>query len=214
MPEASYVAEGAKTRIRRFVRADVDRWLAWARHSDPLFESYDPPTMSSGMRDTWFDDLVGRQGQLPFAVDSFDGALIGRVFLRHQHRPAGTATLGIDLDPRYLDRGYGTDALEAFLPYFFGKLGFERMYLSVATFNGRARHVYRRMGFRDVNEHWERVRTSAPVLRDRRYAPIKHLFRQGAQGLEALHHLMVLDRATHQRAEAEPASPDQVSERA
>src|SRR5215218_3132939 len=70
--QTDYVAIGEKTRIRRFTRADVDRWIEWPKHRDPLFEAYNPPSMSEGMRDAWYDDLVGRQSQLPFAVDDLE----------------------------------------------------------------------------------------------------------------------------------------------
>jgi RimJ/RimL family protein N-acetyltransferase len=198
--QTDYLATGEKTRIRRFTRADVDLWVAWPPHTDPLFEAYNPPSMSAGMRDAWFDDLVGRQAQLPFAVDDLDGVLIGRIFLRHRNRPEGSATLGIDLRPEFLNRGYGTDSLTAFMSYFFESLGFDRMYLSVAIFNGRALHLYERLGFRKVNEYWDRLRTSARVLTAPRYQPIKHLFRQGDQGLEALHQVMVVNKAIFERA--------------
>lgn len=198
--QAEYVASGAKTRIRRFTRADVDRWLEWPRHQDPLFEAYNPPSMSSGMRDAWFDDLVGRQAQLPFAVDDAQGELIGRIFLRHRNRPEGSATLGIDLRPEFLNHGYGTDALTVFLQHFFGPLGYDRMYLSVAVFNGRAMRLYERLGFRKVNEYWDRLRTTAPVLRSPRYELIRPLFRQGPQGLEALHQVMVVNQVIFERA--------------
>lgn len=195
MNEGKYLAYGTKTRIREFVRRDVDHWLAWARHDDPLLEAYNPPTMSAGMSDAWFQDLVDRQGQLPFAVDTADSPCVGRIFLRHQHNPPGSATLGMDFDPRFMDQGYGTDALRAFLDYYFDVLRFDRMYLSVAVFNRRAQHVYQRLGFTRVNEHWDRARTSAPVLRDPRYRDIAGLFRRGPRGLEGLHWAMVLNRA-------------------
>ena len=198
--QTDYLAAGKMTRIRRFTRADVDHWVGWPAHSDPLFEAYNPPSMSAGMRDAWFDDLVGRQAQLPFAVDDFDGLLIGRIFLRHRNRPEGSATLGIDLRPEFLNHGFGTDSLTAFMVYYFDALGFDRMYLSVAIFNGRALHLYERLGFRKVNEYWDRLRTSARVLTAPKYEPIKHLFRQGDQGLEALHQVMVVNKAIFERA--------------
>ncbi|MFN0072089.1 MAG: GNAT family N-acetyltransferase [Chloroflexota bacterium] len=197
--QTEYLATGNKTRIRRFTRADVDRWQEWPRHSDPLFDSYNPPSMSAGMRDAWFDDLVGRQAQLPFAVDDLDGTLIGRIFLRHRHRPEGSATLGIDLRPEFLNHGYGTDALTTFMEHFFCAIEFDRMYLAVAIFNGRAMHLYERLGFRKVNEYWDRLRTSAKVMTAPRYEPMRHLFRNGDQGLEALHQVMVVNRTIFER---------------
>lgn len=198
--QTEYLTAGEKTQIRRFTRADVDRWIEWPKHRDPLFEAYNPPSMSEGMRDAWYDDLIGRQEQLPFAVDDLEGVLIGRIFLRHRHRPEGSATLGIDLRPEFLNHGYGTDSLIAFMEYFFEQLGFDRMYLSVAVFNGRAMHLYERVGFRKVNEYWDRLRTSARVLTSPRYEPVRHLFRQGDQGLEALHQVMVVNQAIFARS--------------
>jgi diamine N-acetyltransferase len=198
--QTEYLTSGEKTQIRRFTRADVDHWIEWPKHNDPLFEAYNPPTMSAGMRDAWFEDLVGRQAQLPFAVDDLKGVLIGRIFLRHRHRPEGSATLGIDLRPEFLNKGYGTDSLTTFMEYYFANLGFDRMYLSVAIFNGRALHLYESLGFRKVNEYWDRLRTSAKVLSAKRYEPIRPLFRQGEQGLEALHQVMVVNQAIFERS--------------
>lgn len=191
-----YVAEGERTLVRRFNRRDVDRWLAWGRHADPLYSPYDPQTMSGSMRDAWYDDLIHRQEQIPFAVDDFEGQLIGRIFLRFVNRVEGGAVLGIDFDPRRVGQGYGTDALRAFLGYYFGPLGFRRMLLSVAAYNIRARRSYERLGFRYLGTHWERFRCDANILADDRYEAVRHLFRRTRTGLEALFHTMELDQPT------------------
>src|SRR5215212_2018782 len=78
-----WMAIGEISRVREFTRRDVDRWSEWGRHEDPLFSSYNPTQMSGAMRDSWFDDLVNRQGQLPFAIENLDRELVGRLFLRH-----------------------------------------------------------------------------------------------------------------------------------
>src|SRR6266536_1319259 len=127
-----YLVDGRLTRMRHFTRRDVDRWLDWPRHVDPLYSTYNPLSMAHPLRDAWYDDLVRRQGQIPFAADDFDGHMIGRIFLRFVNREQGTSVLGIDFDPRFVGRGYGTDALAAFLGYYFGPLGFDRLMLSVA----------------------------------------------------------------------------------
>ena len=87
----------------------------WGQHADPLFSSYNPTPMTGAMRDSWFDDLVNRQGQLPYAIEDLERRLVGRLFLRHVRQREGTSVLGIDLDARYLGQGFGTDALRAFL---------------------------------------------------------------------------------------------------
>jgi RimJ/RimL family protein N-acetyltransferase len=191
MPEPRWVALGEITRIREFTRRDVDRWLEWGRHEDALYSTYNPTPMSGSMRDAWYDDLVNRQGQLPFAVENLEREMIGRLFLRHVRRREGTSVLGIDLDARCVGRGYGTDALRAFLGYYFGPGRFRKMYLSVAAYNARARRSYERCGFREFSSHWQSLKVDADVFGDPRYAPIRGLFRRGADGLEVLMHDMV-----------------------
>lgn len=189
----AYLVSGERTRLRRFTRLDVDRWLVWSDHSDPLYSPYNPLRMAPSMRDAWYDDLVFRQGQIPFAVDDFDGRMIGRIFLRHVKRAEGTAVLGIDFAPDFVGQGFGTDALRTFLDYYFGPMGFRRLLLSVAAYNLRARRSYERCGFVYVGGYWEHLKTEADVLRDRRYEDVRRFFRRGPTGLEAYFHSMAAE---------------------
>jgi RimJ/RimL family protein N-acetyltransferase len=189
--EPRWIAIGQITRVRDFTRRDVDRWLEWGRHDDPLFSSYNPTPMSGPMRDSWFDDLTQRQAQLPYAIEDLERRLVGRLFLRHVRERERTSVLGIDLDARCLGRGYGTDALRAFLAYYFGAAGYMKMYLSVAAHNERARRSYDRCGFQQFSSHWQVLKSDADVLGDDRYASIRHLFRRSADGIETLMHDMV-----------------------
>ncbi|MCC6178506.1 MAG: GNAT family N-acetyltransferase [Chloroflexi bacterium] len=191
MPEPRWIALGERTRIREFTRRDVDRWLTWGRHEDPLYSSYNPTPMDGAMRDAWFDDLVHRQAQLPFAIEDLERQLIGRLFLRHVRRREGTSVLGIDLDARVVGNGYGTDALSAFLDYYFGPARFYKMYLSVAAYNVRARRSYEHCGFREFSSHWQLLKSEANVFGDPRYAEIRDLFRRIPSGVETLMHDMV-----------------------
>ncbi|MDP8923409.1 MAG: GNAT family N-acetyltransferase [Chloroflexota bacterium] len=195
MGEPRWVAVGRLTRIREFTRRDVDRWLEWGPHPDPLYSSYNPTPMDGSLRDAWYDDLVHRQGQWPFAIEDRERQLIGRLFLRHIRRREGTSVLGIDLAASALGRGYGTDALRAFLDYYFGPMGFQKMYLSVAAHNPRAYRLYENCGFRRFNAHWQTFKTDADVLRDPRYRDVSELFRPVREGVEGLMYDMVLTRA-------------------
>jgi diamine N-acetyltransferase len=191
MAEPRWIALGQVTKIREFTRKDVDRWCEWGRHEDPLFSSYNPTVMTGPMRDAWYDDLVHKQGQLPYAIENLDRRLIGRLFLRHIREREGTAVLGIDLDAGMMGQGYGTDALRAFLAYYFGPARFVKMYLSVAAFNVRARRSYDRCGFQEFATHWQVLKSAANVFDDPRYADIRHLFRQSPEGVETVMQDMV-----------------------
>jgi RimJ/RimL family protein N-acetyltransferase len=207
MAEPRWLALGQTTRIREFTRKDVDRWCEWGRHDDPLFSSYNPTTMSGAMRDAWYDDLVNKQGQLPYAIEDLERRLVGRLFLRHIREREGTAVLGIDLDARMLGRGYGTDALRAFMTYFFGPARFVKMYLSVAAFNVRARRSYDRCGFQQFATHWQLFKSDANLW-DQQYDDIRDLFRRTPEGVETLMQDMVARSPLRQWSAPVKAAPD------
>ena len=129
-----------------------------------------------------------------FVVEDESGDLIGRIFLRHVRHEEGSAVLGIDLHPGYLGRGYGTESLGAFLHHYFEHLGFQRMLLSVAAHNVRARRCYESLGFTTVGSHWD-AHIGPDVTREPQFAFVRQLFRRGPLGLESLFHDMRLERA-------------------
>ena len=188
------VAAGPRVRIRPFTRRDVDAWQDWADYDDPLLVGTSPRRMGPDQRERWFEDVLQRQRQIPFAVDDEHGAMIGRLFLRHVRRDEGSAVLGIDLRPEKLSQGYGTEALRCFLEHFFGEMDFERMLLSVAAHNQRARRCYESLGFRTIGSHWDSHPGPDPS-RSPRYSQVKALFRRGLLGVESLFYDMALERS-------------------
>jgi RimJ/RimL family protein N-acetyltransferase len=150
--------------------------------------------MSPDQRGRWFEDITQRQRQIPFAVENESGALIGRIFLRHVRLEERSAVLGIDMHPDFVGARYGTESLGAFLHHYFEDMAFERMLLSVAAHNVRARRCYESLGFTTVGSHWD-AHVGPDVTRDRRFAYARHLFRRGPLGLESLFYDMRLDRA-------------------
>jgi len=187
------LAAGPRVTIRAFVRSDVDAWQAWPDYPDPLVAGTSPRRMAPDQRTRWFEDITQRQRQIPFAVDDETGTMIGRIFLRQVRRDEGSAVLGIDLHAGKLSKGYGTEALGAFLRHYFGELGFERMLLSVAAHNMRARRCYESLGFVTTGSHWD-AHVGPDVTRETRFTFVRHFFRRGALGLETLFYDMRLDK--------------------
>ncbi|HEX8968936.1 MAG TPA: GNAT family N-acetyltransferase [Chloroflexota bacterium] len=194
------IASGPRTRLRPFTRADVDAWQAWPDYEEKLLVGTSPRRMLPDQRSRWFDDITVRQRQVPFAVDNESGVLIGRIFLRHVRHEERSAVLGIDLHPAYLSQGYGTESLGAFLRHYFEAMGFERMLLSVAAHNTRARRCYESLGFTLVGSHWD-AHVGPDVSADPDFAFVRHLFRRGPLGLESLFYDMRLDRADWRNAQ-------------
>jgi len=187
------VAAGPRIPVRPFTRSDVDAWQAWPDYDEQLLVGTSPRRMSPDQRARWFDDITQRQRQIPFAIDDERGEMIGRIFLRHVRREERSAVLGIDLHPAFLGQGYGTESLGAFLHHFFDDMGFERMLLSVAAHNVRARRCYESLGFVTVGSHWD-AHLGPDVTGDSTFADVRHLFRRGPLGLESLFYDMRLDR--------------------
>jgi RimJ/RimL family protein N-acetyltransferase len=215
MRDETYVATGRRTRIRPFFRSDVDRWQAWPDHLDPLYAAYNPRRMSGPMRDAWFRDLLDRQRQRPYAVDTLDGQMVGRIFLRHVQPAHGTAVLGIDFHPGFIGQGYGSDALRAFLRYFFLELGFGQMLLTVAVYNVRARRLYRQFGFEVIHRHWDKHDVRArPLLGEPRYQAVRPYFRECGRGLEAAYEDMLLTAERFKyRSRSDHGSADDFSQK-
>ena len=188
------VAAGPRTRIRVFTRADVDAWQAWPDYDEQLLVGTSPRRMSPDQRARWYDDITQRQRQMQFAVEDETGMMIGRIFLRHVRHEERSAVLGIDLHPAYLSQGYGTESLGAFLHHYFKNMGFERMLLSVAAHNARARRCYESLGFTTVGSHWD-AHIGPDITNQPKYAYMRHLFRRGPLGLESLFYDMRLDGA-------------------
>jgi len=186
------VAAGPRTRVRPFSRADVDAWQSWPDYDDQLLVGTSPRRMSPDQRSRWFEDITQRQRQIPFAVDDESGEMIGRIFLRHVRHEEGSAVLGIDLHPAFLSQGYGTESLGAFLHHFFDGMAFDRMLLSVAAHNTRARRCYEALGFTTVGSHWD-AHIGPDVTGLPAFAFVRHLFRRGPLGLESLFYDMRLE---------------------
>lgn len=196
------VAAGPRTRVRAFGRADVDAWQSWPDYAEQLLVGTSPRRMSPDQRARWYDDITQRQRQIPFAVEDETGFMIGRIFLRHVRYEERSAVLGIDLHPDYLGQGYGTEALGAFLHHYFENMAFDRMLLSVAAHNVRARRCYESLGFSTVGSHWD-AHVGPDVTSHPNYAAVRHLFRRGPLGLEGLFYDMRLEIRAWRALDAE-----------
>jgi len=188
------IAAGTRTRVRVFNRTDVDAWQAWPDYDEQLLVGTSPRRMSPEQRGRWYEDITQRQRQMPFAVEDETGTMIGRIFLRHVRHEERSAVLGIDLHPAYLSQGYGTESLKAFLHHYFETMGFERMLLSVAAHNARARRCYESLGFTTVGSHWD-AHIGPDVTNQPKYAYMRQLFGRGPLGLESLFYDMRLEGA-------------------
>ncbi len=187
------LARGRLTVIKDFQRTDVDRWIAWPRHSDPLFEAYNPPILTTRQRDSYYSQRRAATDQRQYAVEDLCGDFVGRISLRDIDWHARTAVLGISFHPGRLGHGLGTDGLHAFLDYYFSTLDMHAMFLDVAAHNKRAQRCYEKLGFRYLGQRWGDAQPDyAGVFRYPQLEDLRPYFRREAGLVRPLLYDMVL----------------------
>ena len=188
------LAQGNFTYVRRLEREDIDRWMAWPAHTDRLFSSYDPPLSWTQEQATrYYLDLRSDHCLRHYAVDTARDRLVGRLSLRHIDWRHGSGVLGVSFHPGRLNSGLGTDALTAFLDYYFRSLGLRSLFLDVAAHNERARHVYEKLGFAPYGRRWGDLQPdSAGVFTEERYRAIRTHFHWEQGKIRPLLYDMVL----------------------
>jgi RimJ/RimL family protein N-acetyltransferase len=162
------VVEGKKTSLRPasmgFTEAELRRRYRWSQDdvlqywsgSIPGGRSFEQFVTTLAQRD-WPPD--GKR--ISYAIFTHAQDLIGMVSCYNIDRRHRTGELGIYIgEKRHWGKGYGTDALIAFLRYLFSDHDFDLIYLHTYESNLRAQRSYSRVGF----ETTERRRRYSPRL--------------------------------------------------
>jgi RimJ/RimL family protein N-acetyltransferase len=187
--------EGEHLRLRPFFWADLDRIDEWQGSYTPFDDPWLIPAPGSYERHEWFSHYLQTPVARLYAIENCDGALIGHLSLR-EIVVGSQARLGIGLAPGETGKGYGTEALKTFLPYYFNVLGFQRMVLDVAATNQRAIHSYEKVGFEKYSEHYRETADDSHwrILNQPPYVKLKVFFRRSPWGLQQLHYDMEITR--------------------
>ncbi len=95
-----------------------------------------------------FEKSLESKDKAEFVIE-VDGKVIGDMGLHDwRNRRAGSASFGIGiLDPEYLGRGYGREAINIFLDWCFRIMNYRRIHLDTLASNERAIRCYKACGF-------------------------------------------------------------------
>jgi RimJ/RimL family protein N-acetyltransferase len=147
--------QGQLTVLRAIEREDLDALWRWYNDPAVMYFWTEPyKVMSRAELEARYDGLSGPGGHSHWLLitareENGPGEPIGRigyVELDRRHRHAEIALMIGERD--YWGRGYGTDAVTAYLGYLFHEFNLHKVYLRVEEYNARAQRAYEKCGFR------------------------------------------------------------------
>lgn len=145
----------SRIEIDKLIVEDIYQMSNWGRHKSLLFKDYNFPVMDDRQIYEWYRFKVKTKNKKSFSIKLHDGKLIGYLTIREIKKIRKASTLGLVLDPNYMNNGYGTESLLAFLEYYFETLNMKKLILQVAKFNKRAIKCYKKCGFKLTKEYYE-----------------------------------------------------------
>lgn len=142
---------GQHVTLRPYEREDVKRQHELMANVDlvlPAYASWEPTSLAA--HEKWFEKHAEKEEeQTQFAIE-VGGTFVGFINLHpwSVNRRAGTGMFGMAiLDPEYVGKGYGRDALNVFLDWAFRIQNFRRISLITWADNQRAVRCYKACGF-------------------------------------------------------------------
>lgn len=147
--------KGNKITIKNLVLEDVYKMRQWGIHDNPLLIGYNFPNYTDKDIVTWYNYKTKPFYNKYFSI-YLEDRLIGYLGMKKISRIFRRSTLGIVLDPNFINKGYGTDVLVTFLNYYFYELNMKKMYLDVDLFNKRALNLYLKLGFEIIGKYLAR----------------------------------------------------------
>lgn len=167
---------GSRITIKPLEVIDVFHMRYWGKHENLLLEDYDFPFYTDDEIKRWYKAKTKSIFNKYYAIRNQEGFLIGYLGIKDIRYILRSSTLGIVLDPNYVDQGYGTEILETFLEHYFTKMKMRRMFLEVAEFNSRAYRVYEKIGFVSIAYYLDEFHNHRLNLYDKNYLVSKSSF--------------------------------------
>lgn len=145
---------GKKTIVTSMKVQDVAKFSSWQSHENPLFYDYNFPILNRENQISWFKEKTAGRKRA-FTIKNFDGQVVGYMALRNVNPFFRQTELGIVMSPQLLERGYGSDGIKTLMNWYFDTLKYRKLFLTVAFYNKRAMHVYKKLGFEYVQIVYE-----------------------------------------------------------
>ncbi|HUG92725.1 MAG TPA: GNAT family protein [Planctomycetaceae bacterium] len=144
----SRLLNGNRVKLSTPLEEDLPVVAAW--HQDELFLRFasDVEAVPHSIESikAWY--LSDERQRILFGVRTVAGSeLVGFLGVQILSWPHRQAEFTIGIAPDAWDQGYGTEALELGLSFCFRELNLHRIQVKVFSYNERALHVFRKLGF-------------------------------------------------------------------
>ena len=143
--------EGKRTLLRPLERRDLQRSLLWL--TDPMINKYlsqNFKDLTEEQEEKWFSYIQDSETDIVFAILEKDSSNhIGNCSLNKIDHRNGKCELGIVIgDKDYLNKGFGSDAVDILINFAVENLDIPIVRLNVYVYNQRAIKVYEKCGFK------------------------------------------------------------------
>lgn len=142
--------EGHLVRLRAFERGDADANHAFVNDYETLRGMLSGIPFPASMEDEyrWLEQQTSySRGEYQFAVEDFEGDLVGRCGIIRLDWKNRVAELGIMIGTPYRRRGYASEAMALLCDFCFREMNLHKLKVSVFDFNEGAIRCYEKNGF-------------------------------------------------------------------
>lgn len=142
--------EGTLVRLRAFEQNDLDANHAFMNDYETLRGMMSGIPFPSSFSDErrWLEQQTSySRGEYQFAVEDFEGDLVGRCGVIRLDWKNRVAELGIMIGTPYRGRGYGKEAMKLLCDFCFKEMNLHKLKVSVFAFNEPAIRCYEGCGF-------------------------------------------------------------------
>lgn len=140
---------GPLVTLRPLALSDLELYYQWLQEPEGLRLTGTDQVFTRELVLNWLTTLNDKEDRVDLAIVPHSiGQFVGEIVLNQiseRHRSANFR-IGLNVHP-HAGKGYGTEAMQLLLPWAFETLKLHRIELEVFSFNPRAQHVYRKLGF-------------------------------------------------------------------
>ena len=142
--------DGNLVRLRAFEASDLDAEHAFVNDLGTLQQMMSgiPFPASYADEQQWLSQQTSyTRGEYQFAIEDFEGYLVGRCGVTRLDWKNRVAELGIMIGTPYRGRGYGKEAMKLLCDFCLKEMNLHKLKVSVFAFNEAAIRCYEKNGF-------------------------------------------------------------------